>query len=82
MRLDEKTEKFVKTQRKRIRKALTIPVDGKVTWSKNSFKKKPIVWGFPARHKVTGQGRIDANTRIALNNMALMKAERKKKFSD
>lgn len=55
---------------------------GLVTWSKNSFKKKPIVWGFPARHKVTGQGRIDANTRIFLNNMELMKAERKKKFSD
>ncbi len=64
------------------RKSLTIPVSGLVTWSKNSFKKKPIVWGFPAKHKVTGQGRIDANTRIAVNGMALIKAERKKTFSD
>ena len=77
MRLDETSKRKLKIRSK---KALTIPVDGKVTWSKNSFKKKPIVWGFPAKHKVTGQGRIDANTRIALNNMALMKAERAKKL--
>lgn len=82
MRLDETTKKFIRDEKRRVRKALTIPIDGLVTWSKNSFKKKPIVWGFPAKHKVTGQGRIDANTRIFLNNMELMKAERKKKFSD
>lgn len=79
MRLDENSKRKLKIRSK---KALTIPLDGRVTWSKNSFKKKPIVWGFPAKHKVTGQGRIYANTRIFLNNMELMKAERKKIFSD
>jgi hypothetical protein len=81
MRLDENSKRKRKLKI-RSKKALTIPLDGRVTWSKNSFKKKPIVWGFPAKHKVTGQGRIDANTRIFLNNMELMKAERKNKFSD
>ena len=82
MRLDENSKRKLKIRSK---KALTIPVDGKVTWSKNSFKKKPIVWGFPPRHnkhKVTGQGGIDANTKIFLNNMELMKEERKKRFTD
>lgn len=82
MRLNENQKKFKPSKRRKAPKAIQIPVDGRVTWSKNSFKKKPLIWGFPAKHRVTGQGRIDANTRIFLNNMNAVMEERSKRFSD
>ena len=79
MRHDKRKNQTLKL---RSRKSLTIPVNGLVTWSKNCFRKKPIIWGVPAKHKATGQERIDVNTRIALSGMAIMKKEREKAFYD
>ena len=56
--------------------------DGRTTWSKNSFRRQPLKWNNPPKSKPTKAGRIQANTRIFVDNMNLVKVERARKKKD
>lgn len=56
--------------------------DGRTTWSKNSFRRKPLEWNNPPKTKPTKAGRIQANTNIFVKNMNFVAQERARRNKD
>lgn len=84
MRTNETDERFTPIKKRVNIKTgpAVILRDGRITWSKNSFRRQPLKWNNPPKSKPTKAGRIQANTRIFVDNMNLVKVERARKKKD
>lgn len=78
MRENETDQRFIPTKKRVNIKTgpAVILRDGKTTWSKNSFRRQPLKWNNPPKTKPTKAGRIQANTKIFVDNMEFVMRER------